>query len=125
MFEIFSLNKPIVYLPPKNAGQYEIFNIFKSYGLTDFTIKWEDIYPEVGLLKDSWELMEAVESKMLNDSALPFVLSDRIKQTLKSISVNPIRCSRLVEKQSKFLENISSGSDNLEDCFRNILKGQF
>ena len=83
MFEVFSLKKPVLYLPPKNAGQHKIFQEFKKYGIVDFSINWEDIYPELLSYRNSWDIMKRAEYYMQQDKKLPSILYTKIVWYLK------------------------------------------
>lgn len=123
ILEIFSLNKPVFYLPPKNAGQYVIFKMFQDLGLTDFIVDWKDIYPEVNKTDCLWDTMKLVERNMTFDKKLPVNLAKRINNGINKIIDSPRARSRLIRKQSRFLKSISSSNLSIEDCFREILRG--
>jgi len=122
MFEVFSLKKPILYLPPKNSGQHIFFKLFRNYGLADFAVTWEDIFLGTLSYRNSWETMQIVEKRMLEDQRLSDALYDKIMFFLDRLINSPKGCSRLIEKQSNFLEAITAGNGHFKERLRNSLK---
>jgi len=122
MCEIFNLKKPVIYLPPKNAGVHKMSRVFSDFGLDEFSIRWEDIYPQLAKYKDSWDVMRIVERNMLRDKELPSLLNEKILAHVDYLSRVPNARKKLVKKQSQFLRWLINQNGHFEELFKQIIK---
>lgn len=124
MLEIFSLKRPVIYLPPKNAGVHKMCRIFREFGLNEYSIRWEDIYPVASLRNDSWGIMRMAEKNMLLDKALPTLLNKKVSALVHSLLSDQKAQQRLIRRQTKFLNMIMSHNGHFEVLLKDLINNR-
>ncbi|MDD4081925.1 MAG: hypothetical protein PHD05_00925 [Sphaerochaetaceae bacterium] len=120
-FEIFSLGKKVLFLPPQNYSQVQNLTKFREYGIAKDSIDWSDIYPGFEIPN---RIREREGDPKLQELMQKFDVDFEGKQKFGSLLRKKINS---VEKQDpsktkKFIDSLgTNGTETIAKKIREIL----